>query len=65
MDLAQLTELVLNGKIADAHIDLFVVLLSVIRVDFLNDLTGHGIETGKYLEWLLCEPNSDCWLLGS
>mmetsp|Transcript_20519 Transcript_20519/g.27729 ORF Transcript_20519/g.27729 Transcript_20519/m.27729 type:complete len:353 (+) Transcript_20519:1624-2682(+) len=62
--LAQFSQLVLHGQLADAHEYFLVKLLSVVGVDFLYDLARDCVEDREHLGRLLSKPNRKGGLLG-
>ena len=63
MDLAQFSQFVLDGQLADADVDLLMELLGVVWVDFLDDLACYSVQDGEHMSWLLSKPDGKSRLL--
>lgn len=63
MDLAQFSQFVLDGQLADADVDLLMELLGVVWVDFLDDLACYSVQDGEHMSWFLSKPNGKSRLL--
>jgi len=56
MNLAQFSDLVLNGQLCDSHKDLLMVV-DVVWVDLLHDLTCDRVQDRDHVSWLFGKPN--------